>query len=318
MSIVYRPFRNNDVPALVRVWNGACTGRGAALIPGPNHWERYIGSRVYFDPQGLILAESQGQVVGFVHAGFAPAERFGTLDTQRGVLCALVVDPAWRRQGIGSGLLLQAETYLQQRGARTVCAGCIRPESPFYWGLHGGSEPAGVLDSDSFLAAFLVRRGYEVQDTVLVYEKRIEQPGPRDARTLTLAKQYRLEVTIADSTGQWFEEQIRAPMDVFQALLVSVQRGEAVAGLCFWEMDLYALRSHTPQVGLFDVWVREAYRHQGLGKLLLVEVLRYLHEQFYALAEVHVAADNTAGLALAQSLGFAKVERGRRFLKRLA
>jgi hypothetical protein len=68
--IQFRQFRNIDPPALVEVWNDALTGRGAVRLRNSSPLESYTLSKLYFDPQGLILAEEGGRLLGFVHAGF--------------------------------------------------------------------------------------------------------------------------------------------------------------------------------------------------------------------------------------------------------
>ena len=75
-----------------------------------------------------------------------------------GVLSLIAVRPSHRRQGIGTGLLLRCEAYLRSAGATTLGAGRMFPHNPFYFGLYGGSEASGVLESDKAAGPFLRRR----------------------------------------------------------------------------------------------------------------------------------------------------------------
>src|SRR5436309_11471439 len=122
-----RPFRNDDPPGLVALWNQAVTGRGAYPLSSASPLERHILSRPYFDPAGLLIGEDNGRMVGFVHAGFGPRQDESALDHSRGVVCAIAVLPSHRRRRIGSELLQKAEQYLAGRGTKVVQAGAARP-----------------------------------------------------------------------------------------------------------------------------------------------------------------------------------------------
>ena len=120
----YRTFRNDDPPFLATIWNESAMGRGAYPLPNVGLLEHTLFCKPYFDPQGLILAEFDGTPIGFVHAAFGANDDETAIDRSRGVICVVMVRPAFRRQGIGSELLRRAESYLVERGTRSVQAGC--------------------------------------------------------------------------------------------------------------------------------------------------------------------------------------------------
>src|SRR5688572_13721055 len=150
----YRRFSNFDPPALLQVWNEALTGRGAARLPTTTPLECHVLAKPYFDPNGLILAEEDGEVVGFVHAGFGANAAGTDLQMEKGVVCMLAVRPRFQRRGIGAELLRLSEEYLQGRGAREFFAGPHPPLNPFYLGLYGGSNLPGFLDSEPLAEPF--------------------------------------------------------------------------------------------------------------------------------------------------------------------
>jgi ribosomal protein S18 acetylase RimI-like enzyme len=61
-------------------------------------------------------------------------------------------------------------------------------------------------------------------------------------------------------------------------------------------------------LGIVDLQVTAQRQRQGLAKYLLGEAFRHLHNQGFALAEVHVAQENTPALALFSVLGFDQVD----------
>src|SRR5262249_49990507 len=63
--IEYRTFLNPDPPALVEVWNGSFTGRGAVSLRLATLLEFFIFSKPYFDPEGLVVAAPAGRPPAF-------------------------------------------------------------------------------------------------------------------------------------------------------------------------------------------------------------------------------------------------------------
>ncbi|HJZ55544.1 MAG TPA: GNAT family N-acetyltransferase, partial [Gemmataceae bacterium] len=139
---IFRRFKNTDPPALAEVWNESHTSRGAYPLRTPGLFERWIFSKPYFDPDGLILAvdEATNRVQGYVLAGFAPTEDLSALSYEEGVICGIAVRPADRRKGIGRELVARIERYLAQRGAKRFRAGPVWPQCPHGFGLYGGAN----------------------------------------------------------------------------------------------------------------------------------------------------------------------------------
>ena len=137
------------------LWNRAQPDAGAVRPLNVHEFDALVMGKIGFDHKGLIVAESDGRVVGYAHAGFGPCEPQGpsqALDTQMGSVVMLLVEPGWDDPDLERGLFREAENYLKRRGATVVYAGGQYPVNPFYWGLYGGSEFAGVLGRH---AAFL-------------------------------------------------------------------------------------------------------------------------------------------------------------------
>jgi ribosomal protein S18 acetylase RimI-like enzyme len=312
LAIVYRTFRNPDPPALVQIWNDAMTGRGAAFLQGAVPLEHYVLAKPYFDPRGLIVAEERGALVGFAHAGFGPDETGAPrLARAVGVICMVAVRPGHRRHGIGSELLRRAEAYLRDKGAGTIYGGGMRPFHPFYWGLYGGSELPGFLTSDATAAPFLQARGYTVWDRCVVFQRNLDTGPPlNDPRFPALRRKYELQILPRPVSQRWFEESVLSPFEVLQFHLIDKATRAVVAQAKVWDMDLFVWRWHQPVAGVIDVEVREDCRRQGLAKLLMTQILHYLQDQFFTLAEVQTMERNTAAVNLYQSLGFHQVDTG--------
>ena len=86
--------------------NESLTSRGSFPLSTPALFERWVFSKPYFDPDGLILAtEPDGRVIGFALAGFGPNPELTALSHDEGVIGAVLVRPNDRRKGTGRELV---------------------------------------------------------------------------------------------------------------------------------------------------------------------------------------------------------------------
>ena len=167
-SIDLTPFSLSRLPALVDFLNRVLAGhRHWAPITPADFTERVL-TQPGFDPAGLILAVVDGRVVGGTHA-IKPIQLVPTYSNseQRHHIAWLAVDPAYRREDLGSRLLNAAEDYLY------YCPAYFAAQNAPFYGIieklwvpwYGSTERMGVSAAkDGDLVAWLGRRGYGVID----------------------------------------------------------------------------------------------------------------------------------------------------------
>jgi ribosomal protein S18 acetylase RimI-like enzyme len=312
--IQYRKFRNTDPPGLVEVWNDALTGRGAVRLRNSSPLERFTFSKLFFDPDGLIVAEASGRCVGFVHAGFGAKADGSTLDFTNGVTCLLAVSSTHRRQGIGTELLRRAEDYLRGRGAQKLYAGPLSPLDPFYFGLYGGSEMPGFLDSDSAAEPFFTKRGYLVGRTMQILQRRLGTPVKIfDARFVGHRQRFEICENIASRLRSWWQYNLFNGCEPRVFTLLDKRGDKAAAQATWWEMEGFGYRWNVPAVGVLDWFVRPELRGQGVGKFFLTQIMRKAQEELLEVMELQVSSDNVAACKLCQGLGFEQVDLGRMY-----
>jgi ribosomal protein S18 acetylase RimI-like enzyme len=107
-----RPVDELDISAIVRI-DEKVTGRYR-----PEDWERRIAYYLRRDPESSFVAESGGQVVGFM-LGEVRAGEFG-LEEPTGWVEVLGVDPSARKLGLGRKLAEAMIAYFRKKGAKTV------------------------------------------------------------------------------------------------------------------------------------------------------------------------------------------------------
>jgi GNAT superfamily N-acetyltransferase len=282
-------------------------------MPSATLLEFFTLAKPYFDPAGLIFAFDDHLPVGFVHAGFACDAAGTALDRSAGVVCALGVVPARRRQGIGSELLRRAEDYLRGRGAQQLLAGPQAPANPFTFALYGGADSPGFLSSDPLARAFFEKHGYQLERTVGLFQRGLARMQvPPDPRFAALRQKYDIVATAYQDAG-WWRECVLGPIEAYDYRLQEKGSTTVAARCVLWDMETFqALWGHSC-VGMIDLQVDPALRRRGLARYLVGQVLRHLRDQPFVLFEAHVPLDNAACLGLMQGLGLQQVDTGQRF-----
>ncbi len=315
--VEYRCFRNTDPPALVRTWNQSLTGRGAIELPSPSVLELQVFSKPYFDPAGLIVAEENGELVGFAHAGFGTDATKSRLFYEDGVICLLAVRPNYRRQGVATELLRRCEAYLVERGSERIFAGPCAPRNPFYLGLYGGLELPGFLESDPATGPFFLSHDYELHSSTLVMQREIQQSlRIVDPRFVGFRQRFERQAGPVRARPTWWENCVLGMLEPMEFLLIDRQTSEVVAETLLMELEGFSYRWQRASVGFYGLNVAPEFRHLGVGKFFFAQMLRDVQEQCFELAEVQVATDNEHAMRLCQSLGFQEVDIGHVYKKK--
>jgi GNAT superfamily N-acetyltransferase len=161
LLIRYRPFENRDPPGLAEIWRTQRPIRGRIQSVTPQLIEEHVLAKPWFDRHGLIVACEGARPVGFIHAGFGADCAHCSVDCSEGTTCLLLVAPHENRPMIAQELLAASEDYLRSRGAQQLYAGSQYPLNPFYLGMYGSSDVAGVLSSNSGWVDLLTASGYQ-------------------------------------------------------------------------------------------------------------------------------------------------------------
>ncbi len=309
--IEYRSFRNYDPPQILRLWEEAELGHGAAqALSNDMSFDLVNYSQTYFDRHGLILAVDQDVPVGFVHAGFGCSSDGSSLDNSKGVICAVIVQPSHRRQGIGRELVRRAESYLKDKGANQILAGSARMTDPFYFGLYGGARPAGFLQSDKAAAPFFTNLGYESSGHYAVTSRQMSDRDPIHFRSTMIRRKWELVLFDRPDPCSWWWMCRYGRMDAVYCVLVPKGGGLPVAGVTIVGLDAYRNSWHEQAIGLVDLWVDEKQRRQGYGQALLLEVVKRLRKETVTKLTANIADDDVAAKKVFESVGFSKIDEG--------
>lgn len=311
-----RPFQKSDLAPLVNFWNNAFVDRRNFYpITAADFEERVVKCEV-FDPDGLILAWHDGidgspQLVGLAHA-FRPAPKHGLYLRweQRHNLALLYVDPAYRRQGIGSRLLRAAENWLYYcpvyvGGPAQPCYGTTEgPRPPFF----GSSQRMGISVHDTLLIRFLAQRGYHIVEPgdVSMELELSEQPKPQMPEFAAWG--YQLQPISHERPFQGSEPKGREEYTLYGNNDGAPYFGYVVVTaeqLLQAHISWYPMRQ-PGRAAIAGFWVTPALRGRVIGRYLLDRTLYDLaHASKYTVVEVQTHLVNHAhAAALYERRGF--------------
>jgi ribosomal protein S18 acetylase RimI-like enzyme len=109
-----RPYAPADESAVIALWESC------GLVRPQNDPRKDIARKLRVNPEWFLVAESDGQIVGAVMAGY---------EGHRGWINYLAVAPAARKKGVGRALMLEAERGLQAAGCPKINLQ-VRPDNP--------------------------------------------------------------------------------------------------------------------------------------------------------------------------------------------
>ncbi len=132
MATTIRSAGVTDVPAVLALW------REAEAEPTHTDDARSLVQLLEHDPGALVVAESDGAVVGSV---------IGAWDGWRGSVYRLVVATGHRRGGLGRRLVAVAEKRLAEAGAVRLQAIVVEtdPRATEFWRAAGWEEQVARL-----------------------------------------------------------------------------------------------------------------------------------------------------------------------------
>ncbi|HET6879084.1 MAG TPA: GNAT family N-acetyltransferase [Pirellulales bacterium] len=309
--ISYRAFRNSDPPALAAIWRSQPAEHGRIHSMSATLFEQFVLAKPYFDNAGLIVAVDDDRPIGFAHAAFGPSETGQRLSTQYGSTCLVMVETEYRRQGVGTALLIRSEAYLRERGAQVIYGGGIAPLNGFYLGLYGGSELPGVLDTDGAEQRLFRSHGYREIDRVYVLERPLAgYRPPVDREQLQIRRRSAIEAVLDPPAANWWEACAWSGLEQTHYQLSLRDLGRVVARAGAWSLEPLSAGWGVRAAGIAALEVDNAVRRQGMATYLLGDVMRQLASQGYGLVQVQTMQGNQPALKLYEKLGFQLVNQG--------
>jgi mycothiol synthase len=320
-DLTLRNYRPGDAPAMVGLWNRANTADGVPWRTDPAELENWFSqANDKFDAaRDLFLVEADGTLVAT-----ADAEWVDTTDGLREFRMGAIVDPAWRRRGIGTWLQRHLEAHAHR-----------------LWQTHRSNERtpmmgAWAMDVEKDKIALLQRFGFEQVrwffDMLRPSLDEIAEPMlPEGLEFRPLRNDQLRQLWSADmeafedhwggfdSSEESFERWRKDPKFDLDLLVVAWD-GDEIAGGVVNEINEVENAAFNRKRGwLQSVFVRRPWRRRGVGRAVVLRSLQALRDRGMTSAGLGVDADNPTGaLGLYTGTGFEVELRSAAYRKPLA
>lgn len=282
----------------------------------PGLFDSHVLCKPYFDRHGLIVAEDDGQIIGFAHAGFGPNEQGSDVDRSIGVICQLQVAHRDERDQIAQELLDACHQYFHRHKTQHIFGGVNSAADPYYQGLVGGSQPNGIAVEDTWLSELLRANNYEAINQHIVLQRQLAGFRPAVDRTqMQIRRTHHVHCSLDPPSPSWWHACTWGHTERTGFTLQQRQTGSDVASLILWDCEPIASSWGVHATGIAHLDVMTDEDEENTAIFLIGEALRQMQSRGVTLTEVQVAEQNADSLQLYARLGFEEVDRSITFLR---
>ena len=307
----YRSFLNTDPPLLVDLWNRLPNVSGLVEQTDYTTLERHVFAKPYFDRAGLSIAEQDGKIIGFSHAGFSPKESLAELDYQTGIVSLLRLDASVADGSVANKLLAMSVDYCRSKGATTVHAGCCFPHSPFYLGLYGGSRLPGVIEQDKQCLTGFKEFGFVEHDQIFILELQLsELKSIMGRQQISVRRNFLINATSDPLEQSWWESCTLGVAGRDRFTVINKRTKEVSGTVSYWDMQPLSDSFPGKARGLYNLSITEKLRRGGIATYLVGESLKHLAKSDVTMVEAQTRSSDAASQALFEKLGFKKTSSG--------
>ncbi len=319
-GLTRRAYRAEDAGPLTDLLNRGAEADGAPWRSSEAEIANWMArSNANFDAaRDAVVAEIEGRMIGF-----GDVEWIDTNDGLREYRLGGTVHPDWRRRGIGTWLLREAEAHARRRAVE------VRSDRPHVFGTWQPNTSAGAMALMDREAYRPVRYFFDMVRPTL--DAIVESPLPEglELRPVTADQLRRLwEADVEAFRDHWggfdaSEERFvewRNDPKFDPSLFVVAWDGDEIAGGVVNEISVAENEAFGRKRGwLASVFVRRPWRRRGLARAVVARSLAVLRDRGMTSAGLGVDADNPTGaLRLYEEAGFEVEHRSTAFRKPMA
>ncbi|GHT13083.1 hypothetical protein FACS1894170_08650 [Planctomycetales bacterium] len=319
--LTIRPFQNADPPRLVELQRKCQQDIFSPL--SISQLQAQVLGLPMTDLRSMMLAFDDDELVGYIHTALSPDADGSRLVNTTGQICMLCADPAYpNRSEVLTALLQAGEAYLVNCGVQEIFGGSPSPAMPFYTGFYGGGEVVGFLQKDEAIVRSFLDTGYRIDQKTTWFHLDMHRYEPLSSTdALAWLHTVTIEINDAPRAKSWYEGCILLNGNWLEAMAFFNATGKAIARIririsCPSSDEPFVLYNGLWTASLIDIRVHPDFRHQGVGKFLLSELVRHLADRRQIIQiDAHIAEDSLALYALLNGLNWEQKEQGYIFYK---
>ncbi|MGI9471463.1 MAG: hypothetical protein ACR2NZ_08030 [Rubripirellula sp.] len=303
-AVNIRPFRNADLPALVRIWVEHWSMAGPPPYVNQAKFEQAVLSRTFFDPRTMLVAESSdgdgGEVLGWSHFSLPDA------DSDTALVHALCLGSAVET-AIGLQLVSAIENVCGH--GTPIRVGVVRDDQRGYAGLEPIGFGIGIPLADYRTTNILQQAGFTPLPAVLRMLATVSGYRPPVSRE---ALQYRRSAKVEFHPELSSDPRVAAGLshvDVERVTLTDAA-GQLLATVRVWFSDPEA-EVMSPTAAILDLKAQhEAGRLQPAESYLIGSLVQSLARRNVQTVETAVDREQETLVGQLQKLQFPSVDEG--------
>ncbi len=282
-----RPFCNIDPLQAAIIWNEKTKKYPNIYCPVTSDLlSAHVFGNVLFDREGFFIAFDNGRPIGFIHAYFPPSHSWDEYDTFHGIIFPPIIISSLSQDEhihVAEELIKLAEKYLKDHGSKLFFAGGCSLLPAFYSGLYGRDIAYGLLEEQNSQLAPFVNLGYRVDKKFRRFQLYTnEYTAPSTMRIREARRAYKvLENRPSKARNWWYDNVFRnfrtMEWNVFPIKETNTSEN-TVAGTVLQIMETFF---SNPIVIIAELGVDECYDRQGIGSILLSDVIFELKKTYY-------------------------------------
>ena len=279
MPLDIRSYHNTDTQALCRVFNAHYQAAGLPCVLTPLSLELCVLAKPYFSPEQLLIAEVDGEVIGFTLVGFEAATDLRALDQSRGVISALCLMPHAADDRAAPELIAAAMRQVAQSGATHMRFCPPPPASPYMAGLAPGDAMIGSPNSDLRQQKWLTYAGWTAGDTIVYWDLDLAQfHPPMDRMQIQIRRMAHVDRLLDEPLLPWYLASMLGHAEQIGFQLTVRDTRRVTADIVLWTIGQELIPQPDVVARLWPLEADDCQRSQDQIVFLLAEAFRQLRE----------------------------------------
>ena len=306
-----RTFRNNDCSGISKVWNSHYEHFGSSIKINSQRLELFALAKPYFDETKFLVAEVDGEVMGFLHSGPLSTPDLKDYCWDRRSIAALCVKQHEDEDRIAAMLMA---TFLQNAVSEGVTECIFKPTLPdcaFYLGLGPADSLIGATSTDSRVCRWLQAAKFEPTMPTCLWELDLQQfTAPVDRLQIQIRRAAQVNRELDEPVLPWWQAAILGHAEPTNFQLTDRTERRVVGELLCWSISTELRHDRDSVIWLWPLTHNAGGLNRDQYVFLITEALREFQSEHIDLVRTVSRADESESTEILRRLGFNSTHNG--------